>query len=216
MMIQKVIKQTLLTISVLLVNSVCFAQSFPIYKIGLTGGVNAAQLQQITSSHLSWQYNAGVALEQRFSTSIALSYQLLYSKQGSSTPLTGSLGNDRLINQFDYISLPMMLRLNRGAKNFFIEAGGQGGYLLEGKGYFASAKNQASTFKHVHKFDFGLTGGIGCRLGRHLIADARYYYGLNPILADYTAPAPQTGTPTFYRVAKWYNRVWSLNLSYYF
>lgn len=193
------------------------------YKVGLTGGVNAAQLrqvmpqlQQIVRSHLLWQYNAGLALEQRFSPHIALSYQLLYSKQGSSTPLTGSLGNDRVVNQFDYISLPIMLRLNRGASKFFLEVGGQGSYLVEGKGYFASSKNQASTFHHVHRLDFGLTGGVGYRLSNHFVMDARYYHGLNPILADYTAPAPQTGIPTAYQVVKWYNRVYSMNLSYYF
>jgi hypothetical protein len=185
------------------------------YKGGLTGGLNAAQLQQVVRSGLLWQYNLGVILEQRFSRSVALAYQLLYSKQGSSTPVTGLGGEDNLINQFDYLSLPILLRLNREAKSVFLEVGGQAGYLVAGKGYFASAKSQVSTFQHIHKFDYGLTAGIGCRLGGHLVIDARYNHGLHPILADYTVPDPQMGRPTFYRVVKWYNRVWSLNLSYY-
>lgn len=204
-------------------NDYVAAQPGVTYKVSLTGGVNAAQLRQelppllkTVNSHLLWQYNAGIALEQRFSPHIALSYQLLYSKQGSSTPVSGSGGNDKVINQFDYISLPVMLRLNRGASKFFLEVGGQGGYLLEGKGYFGSSKNQASTYHYVHRLDFGLTGGVGYKLSNHFVVDARYYYGLNPILADHTEPNPQTGIPTFYRVVKWYNRVSSLNLSYYF
>lgn len=192
------------------------AQSKISYKFGLTGGVNAAQLQQTALSHLLWRYNAGATLEQSLSPGIRIAYQLTYSQQGSSTPLTGLLGDDKLVNTFDYLSLPVLLRLSPRTNNLFLEVGGQAGYLLAGKGYFNSAKNQATPFKYTRKFDVGLTGGIGYRLGMHWVVDARYYYGLQPILADHTEPDPQTGIPTFYRVVKWYNRVWSLNMSYYF
>jgi hypothetical protein len=186
------------------------------YKFGLTGGVNAAQLEQVVRSHLLWRYNAGVALEQSLSPGISVAYQFIYSQQGSSTPLGGSSGSDKIVNTFNYISLPAMLRFSRRTNKLFFEIGGQGGYLLNGRGYFNSSKNQTTVFQHTHKFDIGLTGGIGYRLGAHWVADARYYHGLEPILSDFTAPNPQTGIPTFYRVVKWYNRVWSLNMSYYF
>ncbi|RYE12479.1 MAG: PorT family protein [Sphingobacteriaceae bacterium] len=195
---------------------IAYSQSKINYKFGLTSGVNAAQIKASTLSNLFWQYNAGVVLEQRFSPAIAVAYQLSYAKQGSSSLVTGLGGDDKIINELTYINLPVMLRFSRESKNFFLEAGGQVGYLLDGKGYFASSKNQATPFHHTHKIDAGLTGGIGYRLGNHLTIDARYYYGLNPILADYTAPDPATGILTFYRVSKWYNRVYSLNMSYYF
>lgn len=193
-----------------------FAQSSIEYKFGVTSGLNASQIKAFDRSDLLWQYNAGLTLEQKISPGISLSYQLLYTKQGSSNSVTGLSGSDKIINELNYLNVPIMLRLNRGSKRFFLEVGGQVGYLLDGKGYFKSSKDQFSPFHHTHKVDFGLTGGIGYRMGNHFVIDSRYYHGLNTILSDYTAPDPATGTPTFYRVSRWYNRTYSLNLSYYF
>lgn len=201
----------------LIESQVCEAQSTKPFHLGLTAGINAAQLQQASNrSHLLWRYNVGVAAEQRFSQVWAIASSLGYARQGSSTPVTGSAGNDKLINAFDYISLPVLIRYNPKARRSFLEAGGQVGYLLSAKGYFGSSKNQPTTFRYVNNLDVGLTGGVGYRLGDHLVVDARYYHGTQPILANHSAPDPQTGISTYYQVVKWYNRVWSINLTHYF
>lgn len=206
------------SVSILLLVSVAYstAQSSVKCKFGLTGGVNAAQLQQIVRSHILWRYNTGVTVEQNISPGISVAYQLLYSQQGSSTPTSGIQGNDRIINTFNYISLPVTVRVSPKTNSLFFAVGVQGGYLLDGKGYFSSSINQATVFRNTHKIDAGPTGGIGYRLSNHWVMETRYYHGLRPILSDFTAADPQTGISTLYRSPKWYNRVWSLNLSYYF
>lgn len=193
----------------------CEAQATSSFRLGLTGGLNAAQLQQTNRSRILWRYNAGVTVEQRLSSVFAVAAHVLYSRQGSSTPVTGLGGKDKLINAFDYVSLPIMVRYSPKTERAFFEVGGQGGYLFSAEGYFGSSKNQPTTFRYVHNLDVGVTGGVGYRLSNRIVVDARYYHGIRPILANYTAPDPQTGSPTYYRVVKWYNRVWSLNLSYY-
>uniref|UniRef100_UPI00403FC232 outer membrane beta-barrel protein n=1 Tax=Spirosoma sp. SC4-14 TaxID=3128900 RepID=UPI00403FC232 len=93
---------------------------------------------------------------------------------------------------------------------------GQAGYLLSANSYHSSDKEKTFTaFQHTNKIDAGLTGGVGYRLGTHLVADLRYYYGMRPLRENYTAADPQTGVPTYFRVEKWYNRVWLVNLTYY-
>jgi hypothetical protein len=193
------------------------AQTKVSYRLGVTAGVNAAQLQQSSvRSHLLWRYNAGVALTQQISPRFGIAYELHYSRQGSSTPVTGTGGDDKVITAFDYVNLPVLFRYQPRSERGFIEVGGQGGYLLSGKGYFNSTPNQASRFSHTNKVDGGLIVGVGTRLGTHLVVDARYYHGLNQILTNYSAPDPITGVSTYYQVVKWYNRVWSLNLACFF
>jgi hypothetical protein len=102
---------------------IAYSQSKTDYKFGLTSGVNAAQIKASSLSNLFWQYNGGIVLEQRFSPLIAVAYQLLYAKQGSSSPVTGLGGDDKIINELTYINLPIMLRFSRGSKNFFLKPG---------------------------------------------------------------------------------------------
>jgi hypothetical protein len=104
---------------------------------------------------------------------------------------------------------------NAYTERVFLAVGGQLGYLVAGKFYFSSAPDRVTSIAHTNKVDLGLTGGIGYRLGRHLVADLKYLHGMKPILGNFTAPNLQTGVLKYYRSEGWYNRVWSLNLSYY-
>ncbi|GAB3223724.1 hypothetical protein GCM10027423_59050 [Spirosoma arcticum] len=54
------------------------------YRLGITGGPNANQIkkEQGGLNGIRWRYNAGITLEQRFSPTIALVYELIYSRQG--------------------------------------------------------------------------------------------------------------------------------------
>ncbi|GAB4041835.1 porin family protein [Spirosoma gilvum] len=188
-------------------------------RFGVTAGLNAAQIQ--TSLSLDkplWRYNAGVAFEQQFFRKFVLASELIYSRQGASEKYTGPFGqsDDRIIYAFDYLALPVLLRIRPVGERAFIQAGGQIGYLLTARNYFASKEDQALTYQHTKSIDAGLIGGVGYRLGQHFVVDGRYYYGMNPLREDYTAPDPQSGITKVYHVEKWYNRVWSVNLAYYF
>ena len=187
-------------------------------RFGVTVGPNAGQIQtSLTLTNLLWRYNAGIALEQQFTRNFALASELIYSRQGSRFSSTNGYVSDKYISAFDYINLPVLLRFRPKGERGFIEVGGQIGHLLSANSYHTSDKDRTfSSFQHTNKIDAGLTGGVGYRLGPHVVVDARYYYGIKPLRENYTAPDPQTGIPTNYRVEKLYNRVWSLNLSYYF
>lgn len=187
-------------------------------RFGITAGLNASQIQaSLTHPNLLWRYNAGVAFEHQFTNNFALASELIYTRQGSSLSSNNNNVSDKYITAFDYITLPVLLRFRPKGERGFIEAGGQIGYLTSANGYRTSNRESTSSaFQHTNKIDAGLTGGIGYRLGKYIVVDLRYYHGMKPMRENYTAPAPQTGISTYYQVEKWYNRVWSLNFSYYF
>lgn len=199
---------------------IAYSQTKINYRFGLTSGLNAALIKNSSGiQSFRWSYNAGLSLEQRFSPSFALAYQLLYSRQGETVDLkfggTGPTVGHQFIT-FDYITLPIMFRIRPKGERVFLELGGQVGSLVNNYIRITDPFNQERRFESTHQLDVGLTGGLGYRFGKHIVVDSRYYYGLKPILADFTSVNAQTGVATLNRVDKWYNRVYSLNLSYYF
>ncbi|WP_461151975.1 porin family protein [Spirosoma pulveris] len=199
---------------------VTYGQPNITYQVGLTSGLNAALIKNNTGLQKSrWTYNVGASLEQRFSPAVALVYQLLYSRQGETVDLkyggTGPVVGHQFIT-FDYVTLPIMLRIRPKAERVFLELGGQVGRLVNNYIRITDPINQEKKFDHTHPWDAGFTGGLGYRIGQHLVIDSRYYHGLKPILADFTSVNPQTGVPMLNRQDTWYNRVYSLNCSYYF
>lgn len=200
----------------------CNAQATSSFRFGLTGGVNAGLIKNYGGyQSILWRYNAGITAEQRFSGAISLASELIYSKQGETVNMIGYTiytGNttDKQFIHFDYIALPVMLRVRPKGERAYLEAGGQIGYLTHNSFHLASQPDQVRSVQHTQPMDLGLIGGIGYRLGKHVMVDGRYYYGMKSILADYTRVDPQTGGVTLVKTDQWYNRVWSLNLSYYF
>jgi hypothetical protein len=191
----------------------CFAQKVTTYRYGVTGGLNAAQIKMDALTDIRPLYNIGVAMEQRLPSSLAFSYQLLYTRQG------GQAGNRMSTSDYslDYISLPILCRFKVMQERFFLQIGGQIGYLLHNKETSFSILNptpQSSGLTYVNHWDMGVVGGAGCRVGRRFVADARYFHGSRSIFTDYVAPDPATGQIMTFRVFPWYNRVWSLNLTY--
>ncbi|WP_177236786.1 porin family protein [Spirosoma endophyticum] len=190
------------------------------YKLGLIGGVNAALIQNSTGiQNIRWRYNLGLAIEQRFSPALGLVYQINYSRQGETVNLkyggTGPVIGHQYIT-FDYVNLAIMARFRPKSERIFIQLGGQLGLLVNDYILVTDPFNQGKSFENVNKLDVGVTGGLGYRFGRHFVIDTRYYHGMKPILSDFISVNPQTGISTFNKQDKWYNRVYSLNLSYYF
>lgn len=207
-----------LLLSVLSFSSV-YSQSKLDYRFGLTGGLSAAQINTPdikTTTGPLWHYTVGIALQQRLSQKFALIYELKYARQGGRAETTGLLGNDVNITEFNYVSLPLIIQFQPKGEPLFIELGGQIGYFLSGRNYFASHKDQALQTQNMAKLDAGLLAGLGYRLGQHIVIDARYYYGMKTLHRDFEIADPVTGVPSMIKLIPQYNRVWSLNLSYYF
>jgi len=195
------------------------AQSITRYRFGITSSVQASNV--VTPSlkgqnDLSLHFTGGVCLEQQFSPALAFSYQLLYSRLGGTSTSTSNGAAITFITKYNYLSLPLMVRIRPKGERAFVEFGGQVGYYLNGKNYMKGKQDQASQNQNVTKLDAGITAGVGYRLGKHFVLDGRYYHSLRKIKSDFTAPSPTTGQPTFYRTVPQYHRMYSLNLSYYF
>jgi hypothetical protein len=210
----------------LLFNTFCILSLLPAYsqnkithRFGLTSGLSASQIVTPSikdATGLLWDYTVGISVEQRFSSKFALAYELKYARQGGNAKVSGLGGSDVNVSEFRYLLLPVMGQFRPNGERIFIEAGGQIGYFLSGRNYFASKKEQAFNLQNMTKLDAGLIGGLGYQLSKHFVIDARYYYGMRTIREDARVPDPITGVSTLIRFVPQYNRVWSLNMRYYF
>lgn len=197
----------------------CKAQPTSKFRFGLVGGVNAGQINTPllkSTTGLLWRYDVGVTMKQQFSSRFSIIYQVKYARLGDKGKTTGIGGNDFNISEFNYVTLPVMGQFGLKGKRASLKVGGQMGYFLSGRNYFASKKEQALSIQNMTKLDAGLVGGLGYQFGKHIAIDAHYYYGLRKIRKDLTAPDPITGIPTVIKFVPQYNRAWSLDLSYYF
>ncbi|AKD56787.1 porin family protein [Spirosoma radiotolerans] len=189
-------------------------------RLGLSGGLNgnlihANYLGPNSESKGLWDYTGGISLEHRLTPSFTVTYNLLYSRQGGIELITSKLGlgSDQMISKLSYLTLPAMLRYQFGVRRVFISGGPQIGYFLKAEWYaarFGEGSAERWNLSSMHRFDAGLTAGIGYRLGRHFVIESRYYYGLNPI------NKPDNQTHTYYNDYKEFNRTWASNLVYYF
>lgn len=183
-------------------------------RFGIMGGINENLIHATywgpnSEAKPIWDYTAGVSLEHRLTSSLTLTYNLLYSRQGGAELITSKIGygSTKMITKFSYLTLPVMVRYNVGGGRFFISGGPQIGYFLKAKWYAAGLEGSAENWDlaYMRRLDAGLTGGLGYRIGRHVVLESRYYYGLN----HFNETDPQTNY-------KEYNRTWTSNLVYYF
>ncbi|WP_154853014.1 porin family protein [Cyclobacterium xiamenense] len=182
-------------------------------RIGITGGVNANQIKTSTNvSNLLWKYNAGISGTKKISDNFALTSELSYSRQGRRLDLSSAR---KYVTNFDYLALPVLLRYSPGGKEWFIQAGGKFGLLVNSKEtYIYNNNNSPNNLQHLRQWDAGALAGLGYRLGSHIVVDVRYYNGLTPLIKDHWMFGPDS-TPLFYGADRWVHRVWSMNLTYY-
>jgi hypothetical protein len=174
--------------------------------------IHATYLGPNSESKPLWDYTGGVSLEHRLTSTLTVSYELLYSRQGGVELITSKIGygSSKMVTKFSYLTLPVMVRYNIGGGRVFISGGPQIGYFLKAKWYSGDFEGSAESWdlSTMHRLDAGLTAGLGFRLGKHFVVESRYYYGLNPV----NKPDPQTHT--YYN--KLHNRTWASKLIYYF
>lgn len=137
----------------------------------------------------------GLAFEKGLSDDLSLASELVYSKQGSSID---NVSSGEYITHFDYLALPVFVRYSPGGKNVFFQAGGKFGYLVNDKEIY-TYNNTESNLDHLRQWDAGVLGGIGYRIGKHVVVDARYYYGLTPLIKKHTVLDPVTLETYFLR-----------------
>lgn len=153
--------------------------------VGIKGGINIAN-QSFTTSGVSRDTDSKIGLMLGGYLTIMISNkfdiqpELVYSQMGYSL---ASL-NPKLVNSYDYLSLPIILKYSV-YKNFSLQAGPQLGILLA-----ASSTNGINTIDikdSTTGLDFGGTFGIGLDFGK-FNGGARYYLGFSNLYKNPPAP----------------------------
>ena len=182
-------------------------------RFGVTGGLNANQIKTSTNmSNLLWKYNVGFAFAKKLPGKYSLASELVYTRQGRHLELSRTR---KFTTHFDYIAIPALVRFWPGEKDLYIQAGGKFSVLINSKEIYTNNNNTSLIdLDHLRQWDAGALGGVGYRLGSHMVVDFRYYFGMVPMIKKHTVLGPDL-TPIFFGADRWFNRVWSLNLTYY-
>ena len=161
----------------------------------------------------------------------ALQPEFIYNRKGLESQIDASLGEDTLITgewdySFDYLELPLMIKLSLNSDGFdpFIEFGGYYGYMINAH-YEASAYlNDEQILSEDYDFEFendnlgrsfnrneyGFKVGVGGTLTLSkgiAFFSIRYSQGLTDVVSYQTKPSDYKAT---------YNRVFQLTLGYAF
>ena len=103
-------------------------------------------------------------------------------KGGKIEDLQGSVGE--VSRTFNYLEIPLLLKLNFGQKvGFFLLAGPSVGYLLNGTDKDMDGSTTDIDLDFYKRVEYGAHGGAGIGL-RPIRVDVRYIFGLNDIFDD--------------------------------
>jgi opacity protein-like surface antigen len=202
-------------------------------RFGIKGGANAAAFdsQQLSVKNQKIGFNAGAFVNIPLSQKFAIQPEVLYNQLGarsvvsSSEVTTGSTTVKMVDNQkvyLNYVSVPLMLQM-KPTDNFYIEAGPEFSYFLNGKEKGestittttgGSTTTQTESYSEsinkddIKKFNIGLGLGLGYYFTKNLGINARYVNSLTH-LANNSGEAEESKDNNT-------NRVFQLGLNYKF
>lgn len=149
------------------------------FGYGFKGGVNLAgyHTNQSTSTDRVG-LNVGAISRLKFSRTLALQAELLYSQKGGLYSMNYGYSNDLLIVRFqsklDYISIPIVAQINL-LKKLKFEVGPEFGFLINEN----FELNYPSVIIPVNaKTDFGAIAGFSYEFQNGLFIQPRYSWGL--------------------------------------
>lgn len=135
-------------------------------RIGIKAGANFADLDGITlDTKMRTGFHFGAIAELKLPGSLAIQPELLYSSQGAKVDAAAF---DDI--QYDYLTLPVMLKWYLIPDVVNIELGPQFSFLVKDKNDFDPVDSST--------FDFAALGGVGVNLGDNLFVQGRYVLGL--------------------------------------
>ncbi|CDN30114.1 hypothetical protein BN938_0007 [Mucinivorans hirudinis] len=164
-------KKLIISLVALFAISNVFAQQF---GAGVKAGINLANITGARSSaDAKIGFVGGVFGEVRFSESIGISADLLYSGEGASVKDE----KETAVFNSQYLNMPILFNYYIG--NFAVKAGFQPKLLLSAK---LKVDGEISDIKGVYKnFDFSVPVGVSYQFGNHIVADLRYNIGISNI-----------------------------------
>lgn len=139
-------------------------------RFGIKGGANFSDLDGISvDTKMRTGFHFGALAELKLPANFAIQPELLYSSQGADV-------NEEAIRsiQYDYVTVPILLKYYIISDLLSLEAGPQFAFLV----------NDNVDLEDSSTFDFAALGGIGVDLGQHFFAQGRYVVGLTDTSAD--------------------------------
>jgi hypothetical protein len=160
---------------------------------GIKGGYTLSKFSLTTDEPLPFSfvnlpyYTGGIYFSLKLGP-LAIQPEVLYTRMGARYAVEG----DSLEYRFDYIQVPLLLKLSvipAGPIRPVIFAGGYGSYMLKANGVETVDGESESTDlgDMFEKYDYGVIGGAGLEFklpGISFSIEGRYNYGLKNILAD--------------------------------
>ncbi|MBR8839536.1 MAG: PorT family protein [Stigonema ocellatum SAG 48.90 = DSM 106950] len=188
------------------------------FRVGPKAGLHLTQLvgKTVGTSKLSTHASAGLSAEYQLNSLFALSADVVYSRLGGSYGSidTSALFKDyKLVMQFDYIHLPLVIRVSPRKSLIFLEAGGQVGVFLSRRVKINDLDGQTQPNQST---DAGWVLGIGQHITKHLCVNFRYYKGLTSIWKPSYYTNPTTGQTIRISITKQVHQSFGLQATYYF
>lgn len=184
-------KVLLIALGVLLCSKITYSQMSEA-KIGIKSGAGISQINPVFDSGLGLSNSVffEYKLSNLLSAHVAMGHEQIQGR--SDVILTDALGSPlgavTLIDNFQYVNMPVLLKASFGDKvKYFINAGPSMSFLLNQK---ATAKNYksitpANNLDDYNRFLIGASGGIGVELPiserLFLSGEIRSTWGLNTL-----------------------------------
>ena len=163
-----------------LVSSVGLASAQVQFSVGLKAGPNFSKLNVEQSPAENFKNRAGFhggAFMLVKISKVGIQPEVLFSKQGSKFTLDGN----KLSSNFDYINVPIMIKLYTVA-GINLQLGPQIGFLANAGGDAISGATSIENTKSLYKkSDLSAAFGVGWDLPFGLMVEGRYNLGLSKI-----------------------------------
>jgi hypothetical protein len=161
--------------------------------VGFKAGYSSSQFALSSSGEIPFDWGPLSSFTGGLYFSLGLGFfsvqpEILYTRMGGRYEVDA----DSLEFRFDYVQVPVLLKLNiipAGPIRPFIYGGAYGGYLVKATGVMVTGGETISedirdTFQ---EFDYGVLGGVGLTfklVGIALTVEGRYNYGLQNLYIE--------------------------------
>jgi hypothetical protein len=168
-------KKIVLIIAAILLTIGAFAQKA---EWGIKAGINgAAEVTGEGSTDLRMGLYAGILAEFTVNNIVGIQPELVYSMQGATT----KIGNRTYTDKFDYVNLPVMLKLYVWERRLSIDGGPQFGYMVSAK------ETDTDIYDKIdNKFDVAIGLGASFKFGGKFDVSVRYNAGMIKIMDSTT------------------------------
>jgi hypothetical protein len=155
-------------------------------RFGIKGGVNFSNFYTNDESQADMLtgFNVGIFGKVPLASFAAIQPELYYSRKGAEVTYNSLIVDGRARFSLNYLELPILLVINL-TRNFNIQAGAYGSYLISGVVKNQSGINLFNFEQNIdsqdyNRFEAGLIVGAGIDIGS-LSIGARYHYGLTNV-----------------------------------